>query len=112
MRPAVPLVLALHTHALLALFEKTGLIDNQHAIRVGQVLAHVRLQVVPHLISLPDRSSQQMLETVGSRLPGLLSQLPAILALDRTEQSLQISQHLPARLGAEKARSHPFGYFC
>jgi hypothetical protein len=55
--PSGATILTLHTHALLTLLEEAGLIDNQHAVRIGQVLLHIRLQIVPHRVGLPDRSS-------------------------------------------------------
>jgi hypothetical protein len=53
-----------------------------------------------------------MLEAVGSGIPGLLGEWPTVLALDRTEKPLQISQRLPARLGTKKAGPDPLSYFC
>jgi hypothetical protein len=46
---------------------------------------------------------------VGAGIPGLLGQLPAILTLHRTEESLQIRQRLPARLGTKKAGANSLG---
>src|SRR4051794_11461713 len=103
-------ILALHTDAPLALFEKAGFIHNQHATGISQVLAHVGLQVIPHRICFPDGSSQQMLKAVGARITGLLGQLPTVLALDRAKKSLQISQCLSTRLGTKKTRADSCGH--
>jgi hypothetical protein len=93
-------VRALHAHALL-------LIDNEHAVRVGPMLPPIRLQVVPHGVSFPDCASQQMPEPMRTGSTGLLGQLPTVPALDRTQQSLPISQRRPTWLGAKKAGADP-----
>jgi hypothetical protein len=48
--------------------------------------------------------------TGGARITGLLGQLPTVLALDRAEKSLQISERLPTRLGTKKTGSDPLGH--
>ena len=38
-------------------------------------------QIVPHLIGVPGRTTQQVLDPMGRRLARLLGELPAVLAL-------------------------------
>ena len=51
--PRRPAVLPPHPHRLLALLQKPRLIHHQYASGIAQMLHHVPLQVVPHLVSVP-----------------------------------------------------------
>jgi hypothetical protein len=95
-----PAVLALHPCRLRPLLEEARLIDHQDRGRIGQVLAHIRHQIVAHGVHVPARGVQEALHPVGGRLACFLGQLPAILALGVAEQALEIGQRALARLSA------------
>ena len=62
------------------------------------MLHNVVPEIIAHQVGVPTVAVQQPLHPVGSGVARLLRQLPAVLALDRTDQSPQIVQHPPARL--------------
>jgi hypothetical protein len=67
------------------------------------MLQHIRAQVVADRIRIPLRASQQTLHAVGPLLTRMFGQLPAVLALHRAEQSIDIPPHPLALLGAREA---------
>src|SRR5262249_13370048 len=87
-----------------SLFEKAGLIDDQHRPRIAQVLQHLRTQVVAHRVRVPLRPRQQARHAVGPRLAGMLGELPTVLALDGAEQPRYIAAHPLALFPAREAR--------
>jgi hypothetical protein len=56
------------------------------------VLHHISAQVVAHGVGVPIGGIEQPLHSVWSALADVLGQLPAVLAFNRREQALQISQ--------------------
>ena len=100
-------VLALHPHRGGALLEEAGLVDHQHPGRVAQVLDHIGAQVVADQVRVPVSGGQQPLHPIRGRLPGMLGQLPAVLATHVAEQPPQIGQHPPAWLGAGEPPRDP-----
>jgi hypothetical protein len=96
--------LALHPGRLAALLEEPGLVDHQHPARVTQVLDHVAAHVVAQGVGVPAGGGQQPLHPVRRRLPGVLGQLPAVLAPDVTEQAAQE----PGRPAADLRAGEPW----
>jgi hypothetical protein len=60
-----------------ALLEISGVVEDQHAIRLAQFVGHVRAKVVPNRIGVPHRVAQQPLHRMRGAIPGLFRQLPA-----------------------------------
>src|SRR5260370_35032133 len=60
-----------------------------------------------HRIRVPLRAGQQALHAVGPCLARVLGELPAVLALDRAEQSVARAAHPLAWLGAREAWPDP-----
>ena len=107
MRPAVPRVLALHAGRLVALLEKAGLVEHQHGVGIAQMLDDIGPQIVADGIGVPAHAAQEVLHAVGGRVAGGLGQLPAVLALERREQALQIGPGAAARFDAAEPGSNP-----
>ena len=62
------------------------------------MLYHVPGQIAPDQVGIPLIGGQKALHPIGSGVAGPFRQLPAILALHRTQQSPKIVQHPAARL--------------
>ena len=62
------------------------------------MLHHVLPQVVSNRIGVPAIRRQQPLHTIGRGIANILGQLPPILALHRSQQTLQIGQGSLSRL--------------
>jgi len=76
------------------------------------MLNYIAWQVIPDQVSVPIIGSQQPLHSVGGQISGLLGQLPAVLALNGTEQPLQIIQNSSAWSGpTETRRNAGMNYF-
>jgi hypothetical protein len=56
-----PAVLALYPDRLRAFLKETGLVHDQHAVRIAEILSHVGLQVVTHTIRVPLRRIERPL---------------------------------------------------
>jgi hypothetical protein len=63
---------------------------------------HIGPQVIAHLIGIPAHAGEKILYTVRRSVACMLGQLPAVLALHRAEQTLQIGPDPPARLDPAK----------
>jgi hypothetical protein len=100
-------VLALHPRRLAALLEKAGLIYHQHPAGVAQVLHDVGAHVIAQRLWVPAGGGQQPLHPIGGGLPGVLGQLPAVLAFHVTEQAAQEPSDPPADLRAGKPGADP-----
>jgi hypothetical protein len=88
-------------------FEKAGLINDQHRVRVSQMLHEVTAQLVTHRIRVPERAPQHGLEAIGGGFPADFGQLPAVLALGGTEQAPQIRHRPLPGLGARERGPQP-----
>ncbi len=69
------------------------------------MLHNVGSQLVADPIHIPDGAAQQMLDTIGRRVAAGFGQLPTVLALDRTQESLQVGQRALPGFGAGKMRT-------
>jgi hypothetical protein len=85
---------------------KTAFIDDQDGRLLAQLLQGVGAQLIAHAIRVPHSTGKQALHALGSGFSGVFSQLPAIFALDATQQALQVTQHPAAWFRAGKARGN------
>jgi hypothetical protein len=69
------------------------------------LLHAIGAQLVADGVGVPIGAAQQILEAVRSRLAADLRHLPAVLALDLTEQAMQIRQDPVAGLRVGEIRS-------
>src|SRR5512133_2009866 len=77
-----------------AFLEEARFVSRKYRVRIGQVLQRIVAHLVPYSIGIPAGTVQQMLNTVWHGMPGRFGQLPAILALDGPQQTMEI---IPAR---------------
>ena len=96
-------VLPLHARRLAALLEKAGLVQDQHAARIAQMLGHIGPQIVADRVRVPAHPAQELLHPVRRPVPGRLRQLPAVLALHRRQQPL--ADRPPPAAAARPART-------
>ncbi len=61
--------------------------------------------LIAHPVLVPDGAREQALHAVGSRLPGVFSDLPAIFPGDVTEDGLQVVQRVLAYFGAREVEA-------
>jgi hypothetical protein len=80
---------------MLALFEQSCLIDDQHGLRGPQMLDHRGPHIVTERIGVPLRSSQQMLAPIRGGLAVDGSDLPAVFALSRAEEAPERRPGMP-----------------
>jgi hypothetical protein len=73
---------------LLPFLEKPGFIHDQNTIGISEVIDDVLLELITDLIGVPSRTPQQVLHAIGRGITRLLSQLPAVFAIQNAEQSL------------------------
>jgi hypothetical protein len=95
-------ILAFDADRLGALLEKAGLINDEDGIVVTEVLDDIRAEVVADLIGIPVSRGKQALDAIGRGVADMFSDLPAILALDGTDESAEVVVSLLARFSAEK----------
>lgn len=100
-------VLAGHPGRVAPFLEKSRFVDHQDRLISAQVGDHVLLQVIPHLISIPQCPAQQVLQAVRRCLTQGLGQLPAVLAFCRAQQPSQVAQRLLPRFRACEPPSDP-----
>ncbi|MGH8069198.1 MAG: hypothetical protein ACRERE_28980 [Candidatus Entotheonellia bacterium] len=71
------------------------------------MLYDVEVRCVAHDVGVPVGPAQQVLEAIRGGLAADLGQLPAVLALDGTEQAPQRGHRPQARLGTGEMRTKP-----
>jgi hypothetical protein len=64
------------------------------------MLQDIAAQLIADGLGIPPRPAQQMLKGIRRGIPAHLDQLPAVLALGRTQQAAQIGHGPLPRLGA------------
>src|SRR6266536_2110615 len=74
------------TSALGPLLEEPGLVHHQHPASVTQVLGDIAAHIITQLVRVPAGGSHQPLHPIRGGLPGMLGQLPAVLARHITKQ--------------------------
>jgi hypothetical protein len=68
------------------LLQVAGLIHHQHRVLVAQMLDDKAADVITYCIGIPFGPRQQVLQSVGGRIPGMLSERPAVLARQLRQQ--------------------------
>jgi hypothetical protein len=68
------------------------------------MLNYIASQVIPDQVSVPIIGSEQPLHSIRAGVSSLLGQLPAVLALNGTEQPLQVIQNSSTWFGPTKTR--------
>jgi hypothetical protein len=71
------------------------------------VLDHIAAQIIPDQVGIPVGGGQQPLHPIRGGLAGVLGQLPAVFPCHGAQQSAQIGQHPPARLGPHEPTRDP-----
>ena len=103
--PGRPTVLHLDARRLLPALGETGFVNDQDG-DLDRVVPG-RTRVDRHA---PDRHpkppGEQALHAIGSSFSGMLGQMPAIFALDGTQQALQVRQSTTARFWSGKTRGN------
>jgi len=74
-----------------SLLDETGLIHDQHRVTFAQLFNNILPQYIARGIRIPLCPLQQVLHAVGCRFTDPLSELPAVLALDRAH-ALQLRE--------------------
>ena len=98
-RPAVPLYCRCTPTDLSPFLRNPVLVYHQNSVGIAQMLHHVVPEVITNQVRVPPVVVKQALHSVGCTVASLFGQLPAVLALHRTEQPSQIGQSPSARLG-------------
>jgi hypothetical protein len=70
---------------------KPGLVDDQNTVVLAQMFHHIITHLIAQQFGVPVAAPQQVLDFVRCLVPQALGHLPAILALDGTEQGLQVA---------------------
>jgi len=81
------------------LFQEPGLVQHQHRLPISQLLEDVAAQLVADGLGLPWRPPQHVLEAIGGGVTAHFRQLPAVLALGRTQQPAPRGHRPLPRLG-------------
>jgi hypothetical protein len=89
---------------LFSALTKARFIEHQNGLRITQALQDVGSQIVTHQVGIPDGTIQQPLHAVRSGFSGVFRQLPAIFALDGTDNAFQIGQRSTTRFRSDKTR--------
>lgn len=66
--------------ALVPFLQKAGLIHDQHTV-VPELFDQVQAQVITYRVGVPACGAQQALHRLRATQPGVLGQIPAVLAL-------------------------------
>ncbi|GAB3628097.1 hypothetical protein GCM10027419_29480 [Pandoraea terrae] len=77
---------------MLSLLDETGLVHNQHRVTLAQFFDYIAAQHIASGISVPLCPLQQVLYAIGCRFADPFGELPAVLALDCTQQALQVCE--------------------
>lgn len=83
-------VLAFDASGLGAFFEEASFVDDQDSLTGAEVIENVGAQVVAHLIGVPVSSGEQALDAVGGGFAEAFGDLPAVLAFDGAEESVEV----------------------
>ncbi len=70
------------------------------------MLDHIGAQVIAHRIGIPVHAGEEILHAIGTGIAGGFRQMPAVLALERREQALQIGPGAPTRFDAAETGSN------
>src|SRR5262245_18862856 len=104
-------ILPCDPNRLLAFFEKSGFIEDQHRAWLPQVLDQIGAQIIADGFRIPACPPQQMLETVGGRVTVDFCQLPAVFALHGAEQAPDIGPGVVTGFAPRKVWQEPAFHF-
>jgi hypothetical protein len=91
------------------LLEKAGLVDDQHTARGSpERCQNMASSIVAHPVGIPVRNMQETLHTLRIGIADRLSELPAMLALDPTEQTEHVAPQPLTYFRARKAAGDAF----
>ena len=99
-----PGVLAPHPTGRVALLEKAGLVDHQHAIRVGQRFQRIVAHHVAQRIRIPTPTPENGLLPPRSRITRRLGTHPSGLASLRPKQAIQEQGRRRRHTGLDEQR--------
>lgn len=80
------------------LLQEAGVVHDQDRVRVAEMLHDVITEVIEDLLGVPVAPIQQPVHPIRSRVTGLFGQRPAVLPLQRSDQSPHIRQRRLPRL--------------
>src|SRR5262245_15221234 len=80
------------------LLYEAGLIQNQYTNRIAKTLDHMIAADISRIVSVPGTTSEHRLHPPRNLIAGVFGQLPAVLALNTTDQAVEIKPDLPACL--------------
>jgi hypothetical protein len=100
-------VLALHPHRAGAFLEIAGLVDDQHRLRVAEILHQVGAHVVADPVVIPHRPTQQVLHPIRAGILGVLGDRSAVLAGQIRQQPAHERPGPPSRLHPAKPARDP-----
>jgi hypothetical protein len=96
--------------APLALLQEARFVDDQHAVRLAQMLGDIADEVVAHRISVPPRTADEVLKVDRRGVAGELRQLPAVLPLDAGHETPQVVRCPSPKLRTAEPRLNPLGH--
>jgi hypothetical protein len=83
-------ILTLNACGFIALLGKPSFIDAQDPFRFPKMLDDIGLEVVTDGIGLPRGAAEKILDAVRSRITGSFGELPAVFALQGSNQTTEI----------------------
>jgi hypothetical protein len=103
-------VLALYAYRVDALLDVAGLIDDQDRTPIAERVDDIVAQIITHSIGIPAGSRQQMLQPIRGRCAAVLSDGPAILAIQARDHSRHQRTGMTQRLISGETRRDPIQY--
>jgi hypothetical protein len=70
------------------------------------MLDHIGAQIIPHRIGIPVHAREEVLHAIRRHVAGGFAQVPAVLALQRREQALQVGPGSSAWFDTAEAGSN------
>ena len=100
-------VLTLHADRIHALLQVAGFVNDENRAGVAEGVDDIVAQIIAHVLGVPFRPRQQVLQAIGSGLAAMLGDRPAILAIQaRDHPEHQLAGMTQAvRSGRNAARS-------
>lgn len=104
-----PAVLALDTDRFISLLEEVCLVESENSFVLTKVLDKVIAQVVPCDVGVLGCAPQKVLQRIRRLVTDRFRQLPAVLALDRSEQPFGVRSRVGASLGPSEEGPEAIG---
>lgn len=90
-----------------ALRQEAGVVEDKDAVGLAESFGCVVLEVVAELVGLPAGAVEELAQAVGGPVSRVFSQLPAVLAADRAQQSTDVVTRTAMPLDAFEAVAGP-----